>query len=222
LARPRTPRPSLRHVGTGQVTNFAQNEKAAYDDALQQARTHHNAQAIKELEAIAPYPRPNLSDAAVGVAKGWEQRLLGPPPGVPDFTDGSRIIKTLVSTPEYSLVDDVDFIRGMNSSRAVLPEVMQVDLTRLGLDFQVPIFFFEGKFDPYCRPSLISDYFQTIHDPQKQLVWFDRSGHFPFFEEPQKFTDSLVHLVLPLASKTTNPGNFVGCALHLIRKCLVV
>lgn len=190
------------YVGTGQVVSFSQNEKAAYDDALQQARSIHNAQAIKELEAIAPYPRPNLSDEAVGVAKGWEHQLLGPPPGVPNFTDGSHIIKTLVSTPEYSLIDDVDFIRGMAISRAMLPEVMPIDLTQLGPDFQVPVFFFEGKHDPYCRSSLILDYFQTMHDPQKQLVWFDRSGHFPFFEEPQKFTDSLVHLVLPLASKT--------------------
>jgi hypothetical protein len=33
---------------------------------------------------------------------------------------------------------------------------------------------------PDCLPSLVSDYAHTIHAPQKEIVWFARSGHFPF------------------------------------------
>ena len=151
------------------------------------------------MEAIAPYPGPNLTDDTVGVAKGWENQLLRLPDDVPHFTDGHRIIRTLISTPEYSLLDDINFIRGMAISRGMLPQLMKIDLTQLGPDFQVPIFFFEGKYDPYCRPSLIWDYSQSIHAPEKHFVWFENSGHFPFFEEPDKFTDALVHHVLPLS-----------------------
>jgi pimeloyl-ACP methyl ester carboxylesterase len=34
----------------------------------------------------------------------------------------------------------------------------------------------------------------------KQFIWFEKSGHFPFFEEKEKFEDQLVQRVLPLAS----------------------
>jgi pimeloyl-ACP methyl ester carboxylesterase len=44
------------------------------------------------------------------------------------------------------------------------------------------------------------DYTKTISAPQKEVVWFDDSGHFPFFEEQQKFKDELVQRVLPLAN----------------------
>jgi pimeloyl-ACP methyl ester carboxylesterase len=46
---------------------------------------------------------------------------------------------------------------------------------------------------------VIWEYKETITAPQKGFIWFENSGHFPFFEEPQKFTDELVRQVLPLA-----------------------
>jgi len=78
--------------------------------------------------------------------------------------------------------------------------VMKVDLNRLGFDFRAPIFFFEGRHDPYCPPSLIWDYTQTIKAPQEEFIWFDNSGHFQFFEEQQKFANELFLKVLPLAN----------------------
>ena len=77
---------------------------------------------------------------------------------------------------------------------------MKIDLDKLGSGFRTPILFFEGRDDPYARPSLIWDYFQTIKAPQKGFIWFEDSGHFPFYEEKQKFADELVQQVLPLAS----------------------
>jgi pimeloyl-ACP methyl ester carboxylesterase len=70
----------------------------------------------------------------------------------------------------------------------------------MGSDFRVRIFFFEGRQDPYCRPSLIWEYSQSIKAPQKEFVWFDNSGHFPFFEEKQKFSDELFQQVFHLAA----------------------
>jgi pimeloyl-ACP methyl ester carboxylesterase len=87
----------------------------------------------------------------------------------------------------------------MFSLEAMLPEVSKVDLTQLGSGFAVPILFFEGRHDPYCRPSLVQEYSQTITAPKKEVIWFEDSGHFPFFEEKQKFTNKLFQRVLPLA-----------------------
>jgi pimeloyl-ACP methyl ester carboxylesterase len=188
------------YVGTGQVVNMQQNEVVAYNDALQEARSRHNEQAIKDLEGIAPYPPPNPDSNKMAIARNWERDLLAQSPDAAGFLDIKRIITGIVSTPGYSLADDLGFFRGqMLSLNTFLPEVMKLDLNTLGPDFRVPIFFFEGRYDPYCRPSLVVDYTKTISAPQKEVVWFENSGHFPFFEEKQQFKDELVRRVLPLA-----------------------
>ncbi len=191
------------YVGVGQAVNMEQNEKVAYEDALQQARDRRNKKALEDLESIAPYPPldGSVDFNKMQIAKDWEEELLGPPPSA-RFTNARTLLLNLVSAPEYSLADDYAFIHGhssMFSIKALIPEAMKVDLSQDTQDLRVPILFFEGREDPYCRPSLIWDYFQTIKAPQKEFVWFDNSGHFPFYEEKQKFTDELVQRVLPLA-----------------------
>jgi pimeloyl-ACP methyl ester carboxylesterase len=191
------------YVGTGQVVNMQQNEKAAYDDALQEARARHIEQAIKELESIAPYPPANADFEIIGTERKWAGYLLGPPRSATDFTDLKRLLTDVVSAPEYSLVDDYSFIHGQTSFfsiKILLPEMLKMDLSKLGPSFRAPVFFFEGRHDQFCRPSLIWDYTQTINAPQKGFIWFDNSAHFPFYEEQQKFTAELVERVLPLAA----------------------
>jgi proline iminopeptidase len=189
------------YVGVGQVINTRQNEEVGYRDTLQQARNSHNEQAVKNLQSIAPYPPPNLDFGKMSILRDWERDLLGPPPGAPVFTDIKKILVSVVSAPEYSLVDDYGWIHSTQFSiTLLLPEMMKIDLTKLGFDFRAPVFLFEGKHDPYCPPSLIWDYYEIIKAPQKEFIWFDNSGHFPFFEEQQKFANELVQRVLPLAN----------------------
>jgi proline iminopeptidase len=188
------------YVGVGQVVNMQQNEDVAYRDALQQAGKTHNERAIKDLESIAPYPPPNMDLRKGLIARYWEGELLGPPPGATAFMNVRRLLTDLVSAPEYSLVDDYSFVRGQSLSLKILvPQLAKVNLNQLGFDFRAPIFFFEGRRDPFCRPSLVWDYSQAIKAPQKEFIWFDNAGHFPFFEEKQNFANELFQRVLPLA-----------------------
>ena len=188
------------YVGVGQVVSMPLNAKTAYQDALQQARQRHNQQALKELESVSPYPPANPDLQKMITVNKWAGEFLGPPPRGERFEDVARILTDVASAPEYSLIDDLSFIRGqMLSGEILFPQLTNVDLTKLGYDFHAPVFLFEGRQDPYCRPRLIWDYYQTIRAPQKQFVWFDNSGHFPFFEERAKFTDELLQRVLPLA-----------------------
>jgi proline iminopeptidase len=190
------------YVGVGQAVNMEQNEQVGYQDALQQARDRHNAQAVQDLENIAPYPPPHMDLRKTSILRDWERDLLGPPPSTPRFIDTQRILSAVVSAPEYSLADDYGWIRGTPFSLSILlPQLAKVHLNELGFDFRTPIFFFEGRHDPYCPSSLIWDYTQAVRAPQKEFVWFGNSGHFPFFEEQEKFADELFERVLPLAHR---------------------
>jgi pimeloyl-ACP methyl ester carboxylesterase len=193
------------YVGVGQLIDAQQNDQVAYQDALQQAHAHANRQAIQDLESLAPYPPTSPDAQKGGVARFWEAKLLGPPAHGVEFTNIQRILTSLISTPEYSLQDDLSFIHGQRFSlNQLIPQISKINLKSLGEDFRIPMFFFEGKFDPDCRPSLVLQYEQTIRAPQKAFVTFENSGHFPFFEEPQKFTDELAHRVLPMATHVSD------------------
>ena len=189
------------YVGTGQAVNLEENAALVYKGALQQARNRRNEQAVNELESIAPYPPPNPDLRKMMIANKWAGNLAPPPPSGPESRKFPSIVSVVVSAPEYSLVDDLGFFRGqMFSAQALIPQLANLDLTKLGSNFRAPVFFFEGRYDPWCPPSLIWEYAQTIKGPQKGFVWFEHSGHFPFLEEQQKFTDELVQRVLPLAN----------------------
>ena len=193
------------YVGVGQVINMEQNDATAYHDALEQARGRHNDAALKELESIAPYPPANAGFEKGSIARRWEGELLGPRLNRAGFADVRRILLDVVSAPDYSLLDDYSFIRGLSlSAEALFPILTKIDLAKLGPGFGAPIFFFEGRQDPFCRPALVWEYFQSIQAPHKEFIWFENSGHFPFYEEPQKFTNELVQRIRPLAN--TGPG----------------
>lgn len=189
------------YVGVGQLLNTKQNQAVVYRDALQEARSRHNDQAIKDLESIAPYPPAAVDFGKDSVVNRWAAALLEPPASAAAFTDVKRLLSDVVSAPEYSLADDYGFVRGAQFSlNTFLPQLTNLDLNSLGFEFLAPIFFFEGRQDPYCRPSLIWEYSQVIKAPRKEFIWFDNAGHFPFFEERQKFADQLFQRVLPLAA----------------------
>jgi proline iminopeptidase len=195
-------------VGTGQAIDMDENETVGYRDALEEARHRHNEEAVKELEGIAPYPTADGDARKTSVARTWDGRLLGPPPNGVAFTDIRRILLTLVSAPEYSIGDDVGFLRGQALSvNTMLPEMMKTNLKTLGPEFGTPIFFFEGRYDPYCRPSVVWDYMQEMQAPRTEFVWYEKSGHFPFYEEKEKFTSELEERVLPLEKRAGGGGS---------------
>jgi proline iminopeptidase len=183
------------YVGVGQAVNMKVNSQTAYEDALQVARTRNLVEAVSDLESIRPYPPPAVDRRKVEIAQRWQAELLGPPEPV-RFLNTKRFLFTLLTAPEYSLGDVFGFTRGQFLSLDVLvPQVHNLDVTSLGTEFRVPIFFFQGRLDPYTRPMLIQQYSDTITAPRRDFVWFEKAGHFPFFEEQHRFTDELVRRV---------------------------
>jgi proline iminopeptidase len=186
------------YIGVGQASDAEQNEVVLYRDTLAEAQRTQNQEAIKQLTAIAPYPTPAVTFHQIRVVREWSAALIGPPPS--PGHESVTGLKTIFYAPEYSLMNDIDWMRGqLFSVDMLLPGLSKVHFADLGYDYRAPIFFLEGKHDPYTPSSLAKELFDKINDPDKQFVWFENSGHFPFAEEPQKFTDVLVQNVLPLA-----------------------
>ena len=190
------------YIGVGQATDGWQNEVVLYKDTLEQARLTQNQEAIKQLISIAPYPSPNTTVPQILIVRQWSGTLIGPKGTDKSWTG----LKSVFVAPEYSLMNDVDWIRGqLFSLETLLPALSKLKLADEGYDYSVPIFFLEGRHDPYTPSSNAKDFYDKMNDSEKQFEWFENSGHFPFTEEPAKFTDVLVQEVLPLATPPSSP-----------------
>ena len=70
----------------------------------------------------------------------------------------------------------------------------------IGINFNVPIFFFSGKHDFHVSFDIADRWFQNIQAPIKEHVVFEKSAHVPFQTEPGEFLIALVQKVLPVMS----------------------
>ena len=69
-------RPDLfyAYVGIGQFINTRDNEKISFDYGMQQAKAHGNTAAVKEMQAIAPYPGDQpITRERIVIARKWPQ-----------------------------------------------------------------------------------------------------------------------------------------------------
>jgi pimeloyl-ACP methyl ester carboxylesterase len=198
------------YIGVGQFVNSRRNEEDGYKFALEQARSHGNSDAEKELLAIAPYPgdMSALGFDKIGAERKWVAYYGGVAYGRAslDFDDG---VSTL--SPDYTQKDlDSMGDAAVFSASHLLQSLMQLDNTAV-TSFECPVFLFEGRHDYATSHLLAAEWFTQVKAPQKELVWFENSAHMVMEEEPGKFFYHLATDVRPLAAKTgdTAPSDVV-------------
>ena len=183
------------YVGVGQVADVAEGEKLSYRFALGEAIRRHDQAAIRELRWMGPPPHT----VAELLAKGrWVERFGGDFHA--DMNTGSLIWAAL-SADETNLADLIKFGQGNAFSLEYLwPEFSHVALDDHVLNFKVPVFFLEGRYDWNVPAVLAKRYFQELHAPYKKLIWFSGSAHNPPFEQPEAFDRVLIQKVLPIVT----------------------
>ena len=108
------------------------------------------------------------------------------------------VLKHLVFSREYTMVDRINFFRGIFASvKALYPALSMTDLFLDVPEVDIPVYFCLGRHD-YEVPSVLSaQYFEALKAPEKLLVWFESSSHLPNIEEEDKFNEFMSRVVLP-------------------------
>lgn len=186
------------YIGVGQVINSRRGEAIGYQFAMREAQAHHNAAAIRELQAIAPYPGQELTLKRVAVRSKWEMYYQGLAYGRRDF---SWDADTWELSPDYSARDlDAISAGSLFSLRYLLAPLLDAnfdDVTHFGC----PVIEFIGTHDYTTPSSLVIDWFKRLDAPSKRLVVFADSAHMIFEEQPGRFLVHLVNDALPYATK---------------------
>ena len=186
------------YIGVGQVVNVRRNEEIGYDFALRSAKASGNATAIRELQAIAPYPGTTpVTLQRLGVRSKWEMYYGGLTYGRQDYrfvSDAEEL------SPDYS-EKDLDAI-GKGSVFTIghlMQPLLAVDFDN-DVHFGCPVLLFVGQHDETTSHELAEQWFGKLQAPSKHLVIFADSAHMVMQEQLGRFLVHLVTDALPLAA----------------------
>jgi len=195
-------RPDWLHayVGMGQLLCWLENERVSYAFALREAKADNNAQAIKDLESIAPYPPPNRPATLDEVIKEriWVIHYGGLTMGRSDFDYDMNARKI---APEY--VDRDLSPPGFKDGEALvrlLPDLTAMDLRKI-TTLKAPLFVFAGRRDYQTPSEIAAAWLETVKAPKKGVFWFEHSAHMMHIEQPGKVLMHLVQDIRPIAAK---------------------
>ena len=109
-----------------------------------------------------------------------------------------RYARAALRSPESTLADLRRTRRGFRFTLdAMWDEVSKLNLIELAPALETPAFFFLARRDRWVPPELSMAYVDALEAPSKQVVWFEKSGHEMFVDEPEKFNRELMERVRP-------------------------
>ena len=192
-------RPDLFHayVGIGQVIDVRENERVSLEYGLAEARRRGDDEALREMEALLPYPGTTpLTRERIVAARKWPQHYGG----MAAHRDATNLwfYGAARLSPDYDADDRAALNAGsLFTLERVLDEFVEVDFSDVR-EFEIPVVMFMGRHD-YTTPSqLTADWLEAVEAPFKRGVWFERSAHMVPWEEPGKTLVSLLEVVRPL------------------------
>jgi pimeloyl-ACP methyl ester carboxylesterase len=198
LAAFRRPDLFAAYVGIGQMSRVAESELISYEWTLQQAQQAADRSSVSKLVGMGPPPYTGSHWRSKFLT---QRRILGKYGGEYYGSKSGAfgvVLKNIVFSREYTMLDRINFFRGVfQSLDALYAELSRTDLFVEVPEVKIPVYFCLGRHD-YEVPSVLSaQYFEALEAPRKQLVWFERSAHLPNTEEKDKFNEFMIRTVLP-------------------------
>jgi pimeloyl-ACP methyl ester carboxylesterase len=179
-------------IGVGQFVNSTEGDVIGYQFALDQAVSEKNQKALKKLEMVGPPPWTTVRQRSRNAQ--WIDAFGGTGR---QFTT-QDYLHEMINSPDYTFRDLFGFIRGMSFSGNTMlanGEYSRVNLFEQAPKVDVPVYFFQGRYDYSTPGDVVEQYYEMLDAPQKSLLWFEDSAHFPHWEEPQKFVDAILEIL---------------------------
>ncbi len=187
----KSPNKVIAYVGIGQVIDDVEGEQLSYRYVYNKAIEEHNEKAIKELEQIGQPPYKN-SRKDTFIQRKWLKKYGG---FELDVITQNEMIKGVLFSPEYSLVDGIKLLVGnIFSINTLFINREKADFREKYQEFDVPIYFIAGRHDYNTPSELVEQYYNTIKAPKKNFYWFEESAHEPHLVEEDKFAKIMMEI----------------------------
>lgn len=173
-------------VACGLPVQPAAGERSSYDALLALAEEKHDEAALQTLRRVGPPIGGVYRSLYRGLRS--ERRVLSHLGRFSRGTDVlSRVTRSVLLSPVYSLGDKYGYIRG---HRLVLARVWasycSVDLMRFAAAVRVPFTLLHGLHDGVSPTAPVSAFYDALGSADKDLIWFSDSAHALMLDEPSK------------------------------------
>jgi pimeloyl-ACP methyl ester carboxylesterase len=185
------------YVGVAQIINDYERQTTSYDFIAAEAEKAGDEVVLDALKGIGPPPYESAEEQDEingyiskfgGVINGGGAAKLG------------ILVTGFLTSPEYSLSEGLfsfilkDYHFVMN---AMWADVGSVDIAEEIQNIEVPVYFFEGKYDMANPTILVEELYDNLDDKEGvELYLFENSAHFLLIEEKEKYEDLLINVVL--------------------------
>lgn len=184
------------YVGIGQIIHPWTDETIGYTHALDSARAEGNDAAVRELQALAPYPGTDLRNGRIDAQRKWVIHYGGHSA----YRDNSDYyFRSQRLSPDYTREDRLAIAAGSAITLdRILGQWRSVDFSGLRR-VQAPVVMLLGRHDLTTPSQPVADWLAAVDAPFKHAAWFEHSAHFALIEEPGRTLMTLVQRVRPLA-----------------------
>jgi pimeloyl-ACP methyl ester carboxylesterase len=185
------------YVGVGQIINDLEQQRIRYEFILEKSEKSKDIKIHDKIKAIGPPPYTipqNFIDIENYILKfgGTIHNDVIKQIGILMFS--------FLTSPEYSLSEGFKTLsmEGMQfTMNSMWEEAMSINLTKEIQSIQIPVYFFEGKFDMNVPSVYVQNFYNSLDiDKEKNLIIFENSAHFPMIEEKERYEELLVNMVL--------------------------
>lgn len=177
------------YVGAAQVVDKQRAEAISWRFALDGARRAGDQRAEARLAALQPPGYQGRIEDLL-FQRSCVLRYGGT---LFDPALDRRLLRQYFGSHEYSLQDLRRLKAGSAFSlRALWNDRLDLDLERDVPALAVPVLLVQGRCDRITPGELTQAWFEQLQAPRKRMVWFERSGHCPLFEEPERFQELVI------------------------------
>lgn len=190
----------IAFVGVGQELASFEGEKISYEYTISKAKELKSLKAIKDLEESGP---PQSGDYTKMYKNGfwglvnqkdWLLKLGGERYAKTGYSDW---IYTIWSSREYSFFDLIKYAKSSAFCAGNIiydPDFNNFNFFSQIPEVKIPVFYISGAYDYNTPWELVQKYVNQIKAPKKEFIKFEKSGHSPVFEEPQRFNEEILRI----------------------------
>ncbi|GAA3411613.1 alpha/beta fold hydrolase [Paenibacillus hodogayensis] len=181
----KAPEKFVAYVGIGQVADHGKSELDSLNYSIEQAKLAGHVKDAERLEQLrGPIEKGEQLTPRDMVRKyGGAARLI----------DDNRDYYTgFLFNPEYNLLDVIRYLKGVSLPQEILlEEESKNNITSIVGKVDIPVYFVMGQYDYMTSVNAAKEYFEVLEAPKKEFVIFEKSAHYPQFEEEELFAEWL-------------------------------
>jgi len=189
------PNDYIAYISVSQVADPIQSDNIAYDSLLEAAKEKGNSKDVNKILAIDRVTEDNLVYLDFTKRTNELLQLSIKYGGLYYQASFFKMLKIslfpILTLKEYTFKDK---IRAIKQHEERILFYYQNNLIDNITKIEVPIYFIHGRDDFIINYNLTKEYFQKLKAPKKEFFTFDKSAHFPPFEESEKFNDIIINI----------------------------